>query len=346
MQTKILFILLGVSLLFGCKKEGPGTSERVVNVGITTVNEALLPVKITHSGMLSAKQVRNCIFKLPGRIEKVYVKEGEEVKKGQVLVALSLSEYQLAYDNAVQIEYKAQQAYNDASNFFNKLGHAKGAGGVSLIDYEKARLDKDVKKADYEQAKINTELQKKQIDDCYLKADMDGVVLDIYPKQGELVDAGTLILNMRSNSPVAEISVSAEELEKISIGDSALVYIKQIPYKASVIRVSEMPNLETLTYSIQLGIENLNKQFYVGMPITTGIYTANAPGISIPVTAIGSDGEDYVFCVSNGRAIQKTVSIKNIHNQYVQVEGLLQGDSLIIKGMNNIQPGTKVAINQ
>ncbi len=346
MQKKILFALLGICLFVGCKKQETTTHERIVNVGVVTVLEEQLPIKTTHSGILSAKHIKNCAFKIPGRINKIHIQKGEKVEMGHILVSLNTTEYQLAYDNVKQIEHKAKQAFTEAQSFFAKLLDSKNAGGISNTNYEKARLDMEVKKADHEQAMINTALQKKQLEDCHLKADMDGIVLDIYPIQGELVDAGTLILNMRSNYPVAEISVNSEELKQISIGDSAQVNIGQNQYKAEVITVSEMPNLETLTYPLQLGLENFRGKLYVGMPLTTCIYTGNSKGISIPITAIISDGEDYVYCVSNGRAIQKNISIKDVYQQYVHVDGLAKGDTLITKGIKNVQPGTKVAINE
>ena len=344
MRKGILFTSILTLLLLGCKEHTTKPVERVVNVGTITIKEEVLPTKLTHNGILSAKELKNAAFKVPGRINQIHVSKGERVKHGQVLVSLKTSEYQLAYDNAVLIQNIARQAYDEANNYFNKLSEAKKAGGISETDYDKARLDMNAKKADFEQAKVNAALQKQQFDDCFLKADMDGVVLDIYPKQGELVDAGTVILHIKNNHPIAEISISSKELEQVSPGDSAVVTAGNKQFKARVISIAEIPNFETFTYPVQLALDGFENEFHVGMPVSSSIYTGSITGIRIPLTAICSDGEDYVYCVSNGRAVQKRITKSAIHKQLVQVDGLSQGDTLIIKGIKNVQAGVKTTI--
>ena len=344
MQRKILFTSMLAVLLLGCKEQASKSTERIVNVGTIIIKEEILPTKLTHNGILSAKELKNAVFKVPGRINKIHVSKGEKVKAGQLLVSLKTSEYQLAYDNAILIQNIAKQAYDEANSFFDKLSDAKKAGGISQTDYAKARLDMNAKKADFEQAKVNTALQKQQLNDCFLKADMDGVILDIYPLQGELVDAGTLILHIKNNYPIAEISVSSNELEQITIHDTATVNIGKSEYNASVFSIAEIPNFETFTYPVQLAIEGFDGDFYVGMPVSSSIYTGSNTGIRIPITAICSDGEDYVFCVSNGRAVQKSITKTAIHKQLVHVNGLSKGDTLITKGIKNVQAGIKTTI--
>lgn len=344
MRKEILFTSMLILLLLGCKEQTSNSTERLVNVGTITIKEEVLPTKLTHNGILSAKELKNVAFKVPGRINEVHVSKGERVKAGQLLVSLKTSEYQLAYDNAILIQNIAKQSYDEANSFFNKLTDTKKAGGISQTNYDKARLDMNAKKADFEQAKVNTALQKQQLTDCFLKADMNGVILDIYPRQGELIDAGTLILHIKNNHPIAEISVSAKELEQISLQDSALVIVGNDEYEASVISMAEIPNFETFTYPVQLAIEGFDEDFHVGMPVSGCIYTGSNTGIRIPITAICSDGEDYVYCVSNGRAVQKSITKSAIHKQLVQVDGLSQGDTLITKGIKNVKAGIKTAI--
>jgi hypothetical protein len=93
-----------------------------------------------------------------------------------------------------------------------------------------------------------------------------------------------------------------------------------------------------------LSIEGVNEGFHVGMPVSSCIYTGSITGIRIPLTAICSDGEDYVYCVSNGRAVQKSITKLSINKHLVQVDGLSQGDTLIIKGIKNVQAGVKTTI--
>lgn len=194
-------------------------------------------------------------------------------------------------------------------------------------------------KADYD-SKVNL------VQDASLTADIDGYVVDVLCREGEMQAAGNPVILLRSENQVVTVGLSEEDVKKVTIGTKAQVKIDNTTVNGEIINIVQMADETSGTYSTQIKLLNPidNSKFYIGEDVKVYINVGTKNSIWIPISSILNDGEDYVYVVQSGHAIRKNVTLGNTNEDKVSVEGLELGDKLIVQGMKNIKAGYKVTV--
>ncbi|MTI53643.1 efflux RND transporter periplasmic adaptor subunit [Geosporobacter ferrireducens] len=171
--------ILLLSLLTGCAVSGADAEdERIVKpVAVMTLREESRPVALQYTGRIEAKELIKYSFKTSGRIGKIFVEEGQSVKKGDPLALLEQEELNFAlqgakaqmdaakaqYDKAFngaraeEIEMakldadKAQEQYEFVKEYYEKAKALYDSGGISEQHLKEAKLQQDQAKASLEQ---------------------------------------------------------------------------------------------------------------------------------------------------------------------------------------------------
>ena len=138
--------------------------------------------KITYPGRIKAAEDANLAFRVAGPIRKIYVHEGEYVKKGQLLAELDPRDYQIQF-NATQAEYS--QVTGEA----DRLIELYRLGSISINEYDKAVAAKKRITAAYD-------ANRNALEDTRLKAPFHGYIQNKYYGAPEIVSAGTPVLSM------------------------------------------------------------------------------------------------------------------------------------------------------
>src|SRR4051812_5566713 len=88
-KSRLAVLLMGLGLLAGCAKEAPKQQGRpAVPVSVATVETRTMPVEVTAIGAVEAFSSVQVKTQVTGQLVGVYFKEGDDVKKGQLLFAL------------------------------------------------------------------------------------------------------------------------------------------------------------------------------------------------------------------------------------------------------------------
>ena len=101
------------------------------------------------------------------------------------------------------------------------------------------------------------------------------------------------------------------------------------------------------TYSTEIKLSTPidNSKYYVGETAVVYIDMGESNAISIPISSILNDGEDYVYVIENGHAVKKNITLGDTTDEdRVSVEGLKDGDKLVIEVMKNLKSGYKVIV--
>ena len=104
----LLVAIAAISLLPGCSKNtaqaagpgGPGGQRPPAPVIVATVDQRDIPVQITAIGNVESYQMVQIRSQVNGQIERVFFKEGDDVRKGQLLFQLDKSPFQAALEQA------------------------------------------------------------------------------------------------------------------------------------------------------------------------------------------------------------------------------------------------------
>ncbi len=265
---------------------------------------------------------------------------------------------------------KAQDVYNYSKDFYETTKILYDSGAASMDAVDKAKLDMDLKFTDLNQAKeieqeikkgvreedktnllnqlesakTNYDAKKSLLEDTELKSDIEGYVVDVLVKQGEMVAAGAPVLLVRSNKMVVNVGIAQRDINRISIGTKADIEIDNKQITGKVIKIDQVPDKQTWTYNVQIEIPE--DSHYIGAIAKVAIAVEAGQGIWVPITSIMSGEYDYVFTVIDGKACRKKISIEKTQGSMVMVKGLASGNMLVVEGMKLLKDGDSTEIKR
>jgi RND family efflux transporter MFP subunit len=333
-----------VLFLFSCSLNEPQPEKKVKPVSVQTVRNESRVSYVRSIGMVSSKDIKKYGFKISGKISSIPVKKGDRVKKGTLLAKLETKELEFALNAAENTYKKAYDYFSETENFHSKIKRLSDAGSVAATDLDKAKLAKDVAESDMNNAKVDIDYKKSMVADASMLSEIEGYVIEVLNKKGEVVAAGYPVVVVRNESFVINTGVSSKELVMIKPGTEAEITVDGRSLKGKVSLVSQIPDERSRTYNVEVEISGEAKDagLFIGSVAKVDFITGSITGIWIPVFSILTDGTDYVFTDSAGIALRKNIRTISISGEFVLVEGLDDGDRVIIRGMKDISDGDLV----
>ncbi|WP_066504549.1 efflux RND transporter periplasmic adaptor subunit [Abyssisolibacter fermentans] len=272
---------------------------------------------------------------------------------------LNVENAQKAYDYTLKV-------YNDLTKLFEQgaiskkqLDDAKLKLDSSEIQFKQSEEilsetengsreeDKKIALSQYEAAKIQYEANKNLLDDAVLVSDIDGYIVSVLNRSGEIVGAGYPIAIVSTDNAVVNVGLTQKDVKKLKISSQAIITADDTEFNGEVINIDKIPDSKSRTYNVEISLkEDLDdREFNIGSIVKVSINIGEHSGIWIPIQVIRNDGEDYVYIVQDGRAVRKNIQIKTIYEDKVLVQGLNVKDQLVVEGMKNLKAGYKVNIN-
>ena len=184
-------VLLG-SILAGCNQANSEITKEVVKpVKLLEIPMPANQASNAFPGKLEATQRAQLSFQVPGEIEKLSVRVGQRVERGQVLAVLDDQDYRLAFD-AKLAEFELAQS---------QFQRAKQLYGKKLISTDQF----DQRETAYKAAAANLEQAKTDVEHTLIRAPFNGVVSLKFVNQNQFVGANQPVMNIQN---VDEMDVS------------------------------------------------------------------------------------------------------------------------------------------
>lgn len=290
------------------------------------------------------------------------------------------AQYKKALNGALQEDIKtlelnvkqAQDAFDFAADLYDTNLKLFDKGGISQFQLDQFKLQMDnakdtlnqaqealkkvqsgsrtediaAAKSQYEAAKTNYEANLSLLDDAVLKSDVDGYVIEVLYKEGEMAPAGYPVVIVRSEIQTIMVGMSQKDIKQIQIGDTADVTIDGNSLSGVISDIDQIPDEKTLTYKVEVDLQenSSDKKIYIGSIAKVNFTTHELEGVWIDIPVIMNDGQDYVYVVENDHVIKKILQIGDIYEDKVSVSGLEPGSQLVIEGSSNIKEGYKVQV--
>ena len=338
----LLLALFAIASCVDVKEEQIAELEFPVEIEVLKTKERVR--QIEYFGIVSSKII-NYSFLTPGRVKSIFVSKNQFVQKGTKLMQLETKGFTLALNVAKNQEKQAKSAYLEAQKYYQNLEKVFKLGGVSGTDIEKEKLDRDLKYKDWEQSKMNSDAKNEDFKQTTLIAQTNGIVSDILPKVGELIDAGAETIIIQGKGLFAETALSQKDLEIVKKGTKVIVEIKNKKVYGEVNYIATLPDFQTFRHTVKIDFSN-NNSIKASIGLTAKIYfeTDTLQGIWIPIKYISNNGQDFVNLSEDNRLRKKVVQIIDFSGEEVRVSGLAENDKLITKGAASIKEGYKVKI--
>lgn len=296
---------------------------------------------IVLTGQFTTDDETYLSFKTGGIIDKLYVRDGDYVNKGQLLASLDLTEIkalneqaEIAFQKTKRDHQRVLNLYRDSVATLEQLQNTESA-------MELAR-----------QQKLSALFN---LEHSGIRALTSGYVLKRLVSQGQVVGPGTpvLLVNGAGNQQwVLRTSLSDKQWASVKVGDKALVDIPALQLtdiEAKVLRRAEMADPYTGTFSIDVLIQSNQVKVAAGMVGKLKLNLSAQNNVwAIPYEALldANGDEAYVFVTSGDNKAHKVkVTLKSISDQLVLVEkGLENFTQLILKGNAYLKDGSSIII--
>jgi RND family efflux transporter MFP subunit len=275
-----------------------------------------------------------------GQVEKVYVTEGQKIKKGQLLAVLNNNNYQSMYEIALAKEKQADDAFNRLSDLYKK-------GSLPEIKYIEIQTGVD-------QARSATQIALKNMDDCKLYAPMDGVIGKRSIEPGmSVMPAITVFKLVKIDKVYIKVSIPENEISKIKAGNSTKISVTALDNEQFEGKIEEkgvMASLLSHTYDIKIGLGNPEEKLMPGMVCKVAIYNnTSVDQVVVPSNVIQTDknGQQYVFIAeaNTNKVMKKYVKVgAPYRNGVIITSGLQTDDQVIIEGYQKVSENTTIQI--
>ena len=297
-------------------------------------------------GNVTTKQNVLIYPEVAGTLEKVFVKEGQKVSKGQALGRIDNGglEQQVAQLEATTA--LAKTTFDRQKRLWNeKIG--------SEIQYLQT-------KTNYEASKNQLAQLKKQIDKFTIRAPFSGVIDDVIKDQGTVVAPGPgaeifRIVNL--SNMFIEADIPESYITDVTIGKYVEIDFPVLgkSLETKVRQTGNFINPANRTFKIEVGVPNNDRSIKPNLTAKLKIndYT-NAEAILIPQSIISENAnvEQYVYVIKNlnndkGIATQTVVKTGKTQGDVIEIlEGVTSGDVLIEAGARSVKNGQEVKISK
>lgn len=373
--------IIGVILLFSISVVlWSGILQRPIEVQAAKITRTYPSKALTilnASGYVVAQRKAAVSSKATGRLEKLYVEEGRRVKQGDVIAQLENRDLKAALEEA-KANLKVSTAnlknavaeLDDATLNYNRQSSLKQSGSVSIqaVDsaearYKKATAAETSAKFSVEKSEASVKVAEVNLEQSYILAPFDGVVLTKSAEEGEVVAPMGASLNAKASvvsmadmlSLMVEVDVSESSLEKVKLGSPAEIRLDAFPndrFAGRVHMIVPTADRSKATVLTKVKFDKLDEKVLPEMSSKVAFLSRplsddeNEPFLGIPLSAVSrTSGEESVFQVQNGVASKKTVELGRRWNDTVEIlSGLKEGDIVIYRLNDHISDGSRVRL--
>lgn len=379
------FLILSASCSGESGKSGDktGRDEASVPVRVARVEQKDVPVQLTAIGNVEAYSIVEVKPQVNGELSKVYFKEGENVKKGELLFLIDTRPYEntlkQAEANMARDSVLLKKAEQDALRYKDLISK----GVVSAQQYDQVQAEYESLGATVRADRAAVESAKLELEYCSIKSPIDGRIGEILVHEGNTVESrATLLAVINQTKPVnvnfsvpeqflalirsymaeaGDLKVYAsvpagsrtESQKKADAGgmsDNANLTLEDETAVGTLSFVDNKVNESTGTIMMKAVFQNESEILWPGKFINVTInLTTQKDAHVIPARALqtGQSG-DYVFVVKPDSTVESrpVAAGARIGNEVVITKGLEPGELIVTEGQLRLGPGVKVRIDE
>jgi multidrug efflux system membrane fusion protein len=340
MATRAI-VLVFIILMTACRHTEikSGSADRV-RVRVTGLIAESVSIPVHTTGTLVASEELKLSFKTGGIVGKIFVREGDRVRKGDILASLDLLEINANAEQAKIVYDKAVRDFIRAENLLKE-------GATTLEKKQNAETAMNMAKNSLEIARFNLQHSK-------IEAPDNGIVMKQFVKKNELVSSGYPVFLFGTSGKYWKVKagLSDRDMIKINQGDSAVVGFDAWPgvkFSAMVDQVGEMSNPYTGTYEAELIVTDAGYRLASGFVASADIYPSVKKSFTmVPVgSIIEADGlRGYVYIVNSEMKARKIlVEITVISGNRAAVTGIPEEVTEVVsEGAAYLRDGAEVEI--
>lgn len=349
-----VFGLLAISLVTSCSKHVDKV-EDVRPVRAIQLEAAQQQVKAEYSGNVQARVESYLGFRVSGKIQTRKVDVGTPVKPGQVLMQLDPQDLRLAQTQA-EANFKAAKSNFELAEFeLKRYQELSKTGAVSKSAMDAKNTAFESAKANFEQAQAAFASQSNQAGYASLTSDVEGVVTAIQAEVGQVVAAGTPVVQVaKAGELEVVVGIPENNVEVVKRANQVEIRLWANPKEVisgKIRELSPVADSATRTFIAKVTVINPTPKqaALVKLGMTAAVqFVINTPGafVKVPLTALYQEkGVTSVWVVEKGAVKLVPVQVGGVSgNDVLLTGGVSSGQTVVTAGVHVLNPGQQVSI--
>jgi RND family efflux transporter MFP subunit len=319
--------------------ENPAVKSSTLPVEVKTMDYQSFSRYFDVTGVMEAVQDAYISPEINGKIQKVAVKRGSRVNKGDLMIKLdtevtekNIEEVKTSLRLADQVFQKQKELWEQKIG--SELQYLEAKNAMESLQARLATLEEQLAMAS-------------------ISAPFSGIIDDIMVKEGELATPGMPLVHLL-NLATMRVSARISEafLNSVSRGDLVELRFPTYPeygMEAQVTRLGQVIDPQTRTFILEVELDNPQEKLKPNLLTSVRIQDfADDRALVVPSSILRQDfNGTFLFRVSseNGKKIAEKVYVMpgtTVQDQTLISEGLSPGDKVITKGFNLVSNGSPV----
>ena len=308
-------------------------------------------VSAESTGRVEAKYSVDVIARVPGFLLKKYFKEGDFVKKGQLLFQIDPREYQIEVNNSQANVNQYSALLRNAQQELNRANALVKEDLISRSDVDQSLASRNQNKALYDAARQQLELARVNLGYTSIKSPIDGRIGKVNITEGNYVTAtsGSLV-NISSVNPVyVTFSLKGDDFVKLlkasnNFEDAQVkVQFDDGTWYDKIGKINFVDNKidkDSGSVTMRATFDNTKSWLVPGAYMKVQI---TAPKLvkfmTVPQSCTKGDAMSgyYVWAVEDNKAVKKNIKVSDaVDNNWIVDSGLNLNDTIVVTGIQNI----------
>lgn len=305
------------------------------------------------TGVIHARTESDLGFRVSGKIIEKLVKAGDHVKRGQALMRLDPTDLRLAA-KAARAAVEATRAQNKRARADElRLRKLVAINAISQQEYDQAKSAADATSAQLDSALAYARQAENQVDYAVLRAESDGVIMEVPADVGQVVEVGDLVVRL-AHDGAREAVVDLPEGDAQLAKSAAVARLYADPgqtFPAKLRELSAMADPLTRTYQARYTLGGGGERAQLGATVTVrlaGEQADGAPQYAVPIGALYDDGAGasvWVIDPATSSLARRFVEVAKLGSETALiVKGIRPGERILALGAHLVHDGEKVRI--
>lgn len=347
----MVMIMTVVSLSFtSCSKE-KAEPERLVNVRVWPAETRRVQPYLETTGTLKPDEDVLVTTEVDGIVKKIYVDEGTNVSVGTLLAEINDTDYVLNVSLAEAALRQAEAQRANARGSFKRLHALYQEELITKQQFDDISTKVTLAEAALESARATLSISKEKLSRTKIYSPIVASVKEKKVSVGDFVRNGTSLFQIIKTNPLKlRFSISEKDVAGLKRGQDVAFSVDAFVNQKFHGKISLLyPNVEEKTRTLQAEavVPNPGQILKPGYFARIQIFTRDArDSVVVPVTALLYDGPTIrVFVINGNQAKERTIKTGNKYGEYVEVlDGLKEGEQVVVVGQNNLSEGVKVNV--
>ena len=357
-QRVLVPILALIGAALGCAKANKAAPIEAVPVRVGSVVQRAVPLQIRNVGTIQPYVAVSVRAQVSGQIMQVHFREGQDLKKGELLFSVDPRPYEAALAQAEAALARERAQMENAQTDVQRYEDLVKKDYVTQQQYDSVKANAAATAATVRSNQAAVERARLDLAFCSIRAPIDGRSGSILVQSGNVVKANDAVLvTINQIAPIyLTFAVPERELPEIRRRQNAgsLVVEAEEPGNGKSLGRGELTFVDntvdraTGTITLKATFENADRVLWPGEFVNAVLTLTTEQGaIVAPIGAVqnGQQGT-FAFVVKADRTVEsRPVTVaRGIADGVLIASGLAAGETVVTDGQLRLSPGAKIEV--